>query len=147
MEKLRSVAKRAIQLESLSAMLIRHEGLKLKAYKCPAGKTTIGVGRNLDDVGITSREAISLLSNDIIRVTEELKTKFIWFKYLSDNRQMAMIDMCFNLGITRFSKFKKMIKALEEEDYASVTREMLDSEWANQVGNRSVELANIMWEG
>ena len=55
--------------EKLRAMLIRHEGLKLRAYLCPAGKITVGVGRNLEDAGISEKEALFLLDNDIEQMT------------------------------------------------------------------------------
>lgn len=50
----------------LKDMLIRHEGLKLKPYRDTVGKLTIGAGRNLNDLGISEREAMFLLDNDIM---------------------------------------------------------------------------------
>ncbi len=52
-------------MNRIKAQLIRHKGLKLKPYRCTAGKLTIGVGRNLDDCGISQTEAYVLLENDI----------------------------------------------------------------------------------
>lgn len=124
-------------------LLIKHEGMRLKPYKCPAGKWTIGVGRNIEDNGITRREGMVLLNNDIARVIDELGD-FYWYKKLQTRRQHALIDMCFNLGITRFKKFKKMIKALEEKNYDKAADEMLDSRWSIQVGDRAQELAEMM---
>ena len=54
-----------MNLQEVQNMLIRHEGLKLFPYQCPAGKTTIGVGRNLDDKGISEKEAMYMLNEDI----------------------------------------------------------------------------------
>jgi hypothetical protein len=34
-------------MNRIKAQLIRHEGLRLKPYRCTAGKLTIGIGRNL----------------------------------------------------------------------------------------------------
>ena len=51
--------------QDLIAQLKRHEGFRAKPYQCSANKTTIGYGRNLQDVGITEGEAVSLLNNDI----------------------------------------------------------------------------------
>lgn len=128
----------------LESMLIRHEGLELKPYRCTAGKLTIGIGRNLDDVGITEAEARMMLNHDIqTRVTQLLKYK--WFCSLSDTRKDIIIDMSF-MGIARLLEFKKMIKCLSNEDYPGAAKEMLDSKWASQVGNRAVELASMMIE-
>jgi lysozyme len=130
--------------DRLKEMLIRHEGLKLKPYKCTAGKTTIGVGRNLDDVGITRDEALDLLDNDIDRVLAELDRELPWWRQLDDARQEVLADMCFNLGLAGLLKFKKFLQALEFCDYRTAAAEMLDSAWAVQVGGRATELANIM---
>ncbi len=59
-------------LERIKEQLVRHEGLGLKPYRCPAGKLTIGYGRNLDDTGISKAEAYELLSNDIRCCEEQL---------------------------------------------------------------------------
>lgn len=48
-------------MSRLHDMLIRHEGLRLKPYHDTVRKLTIGIGRNLDDVGITHEEALILL--------------------------------------------------------------------------------------
>ena len=59
--------------EKLMYRLIEEEGMKLKPYRCPAGKLTIGVGRNLEDKGLSNEEALFLLQNDIIEAVKELK--------------------------------------------------------------------------
>lgn len=107
---------------------------------------TIGYGRNLDDIGISEEEANYLLLNDINKTKKEL-SKFDWFEYQPDGVKKALINMCFNLGITRFSGFKKMISALESKDYRLAAMEALDSKWALQVGKRSRDIANMIKEG
>lgn len=130
----------------LEKMLILHEGLKLKVYKCPAGYLTVGVGRNLEGRGITREEAIHLLRNDIETSRKELTTSFPWFKELDKTRQDALIDMNF-MGINKFKQFKLMIAAFEAKDYVRAAKEMLDSAWAKQVGARSKRLAGIIITG
>ena len=41
---------------SLEDQLILHEGLRLEVYKCPAGKWTVGGGRNLEGKPLTEGE-------------------------------------------------------------------------------------------
>lgn len=127
-------------------MLIRHEGLRLKPYKCTAGKLTIGVGRNLDDNGITEAEARMMLNYDI-EMSRAPLLKLKWFTELNTPRQDAVINMVFNLGFPRFMKFKKTIAYLEAKDYENAAVEMLNSTWAKQVGDRAVELAAIILSG
>lgn len=122
----------------------RHEGLRLKPYRCSAGKLTIGYGRNLDEIGISEDEAEYLLQKDLYRVVSELTRSIPIFNDLGFNRRYVLIDMCFNLGLPKLLGFKKMWKALYVEDYQLAAKEMLDSRWARQVGDRAVRLADAM---
>jgi lysozyme len=133
--------------EVLMQQLKRHEGVKYDLYLCTAGKQTIGVGRNLDDVGITDDEAMYLLGNDIERVGKELEARVSILPELSENRKIVLMNMTFNLGINRLLKFKNFFAALEDKDYQKAADEMLDSIWAKQVGSRANELASIMIVG
>jgi lysozyme len=127
--------------------LTQDEALRLKPYRCTAGKLTIGVGRNLDDVGITANEADYLLENDIGRAMADLDRALPWWRGLSDSRQRALVNMCFNLGLTRLLGFKGMLSALESGDGAEAAREALDSAWARQVGGRAQRIAKMLVEG
>lgn len=133
--------------DNLRALLVKHEGLRLKPYKCSAGKVTIGVGRNLDDVGITEFEANLMLNNDITRVQNECLREFAWIKSLDQVRQDVVFSMVFNLGMPRFKGFKKFIEALRVQNYAKAADEMLSSLWAQQVGLRAQELSDMMLLG
>ncbi len=128
-------------------LLKKHEGLKLFPYKCTAGKQTIGYGRNIEDTGISEEEAEFMLQADIERCILELVEKTDYFMVLCEPRQTVLINMLFNLGWPRFNRFKKMITAIKEGDYATASVEMLDSRWADQVGGRAKELASIMSRG
>jgi lysozyme len=130
--------------ETIEQMLIRHEGLRLKPYRCSAGKLTIGVGRNLDDRGITKEEALLMLAHDINDCMEDLSNNIPWCSTLSENRQYVLIDMCFNLGIGGLMGFKNTLKLIREGKYKEAAKAMLQSKWASQVGNRAVELSKIM---
>ena len=133
--------------DELRSMLVLHEGLRLFPYKCTAGKTTIGVGRNLDDVGITQDEAMYLLERDIDRVVAELDSRFTWWRQMTPNRQAVLTDMCFNLGINRLLGFVNTLKFMKDGDYEAAADGMMDSLWARQVGSRALRLAKMMREG
>lgn len=132
---------------ALEQQLIRHEGLSLKPYRCPAGKLTIGVGRNLEDNGISRYEAMLLLRSDLAGVRMALERAIPGFLVLSDRRRLALIDMCFNLGLPRLWEFKRMRSAIAARDFDRAAAEMLDSAWAEQVGRRAQTLAAMMREG
>ena len=127
--------------DKLVDQLIKHEGLKLKPYHCPAGKLTIGVGRNLEDKGISQKEAVFLLKNDIDECIADLEGLFKEkFDSFPEKVKMVLIDMRFNLCATGFRSFRKMIKAVEESDFDKASKEMKDSNWYSQVGKRAETL-------
>jgi len=130
-------------MSELIQRLKKHEGLMLKPYIDTVGKLTIGYGRNLDDVGITEEEAELLLRHDIM-VAESACCQFAWYRGLDEKRKSVIVEMVFNLGLTRLLGFKKMIRAIKDADYKLASNEMLDSKWAYQVGNRAITLSNIM---
>lgn len=124
----------------------QHEGLRLKPYKCTSGKLTIGYGRNLEDKGISEEEAEILLGRDIAECVSDLKTYPYWDS-LTDTRKAALVDMRFCLGRGGFSKFKQMHAAFEAEDYREASRQLLDSLFAVQVGQRARNLAEMIEAG
>lgn len=133
-------------MAELMATLKVHEGVKKYPYKCTAGKLTIGVGRNLEDNGLSPDEIEYLLLNDISRCHKELN-KYVWYTQASTGVQHALINMCFNLGITRLLGFKKMIAALMSKDYEQAAAEALDSRWAQQVGKRAHDVTELIRGG
>jgi lysozyme len=137
----------AVSIERLRQSLILHEGLELKPYKCAGGALTIGIGRNLDSVGISSDEAMMLLDNDLDRCIDELGRRLPSWRLHDEVRQNVLIEMVFNLGMPRFLTFRRMIQALKRYDYSSAANEMLDSRWSRQVGQRSRTLAQMMRTG
>ena len=132
---------------ALEDQLIDHEGLELKPYHCTADKLTIGVGRNIQDRGITEDEARYLLKNDIKIVEDELLTRQPVVAGLDSVRQRVLVDMGFNLGLPILMKFQNMWAAIEDEDYHEAARQMMDSRWASQVGQRAERLAQAMSSG
>jgi lysozyme len=131
----------------LRARLISQEGCKLFPYTDITGHLSIGIGRNLVDRGISSNEAFYLLDDDIIYFTDKLNHYLNFFYKMDENRQIALIDMCFNLGVQGFLNFKKMILALEAGDYQRAADEIISSKAAEQNPNRYQSLANIMRTG
>ena len=136
-----------IDIELLKNELKRDEGVKAKPYYDTVGKISIGVGRNLDDNGISEDEIDMLLLNDIAGVMFDLQKNFTWYEGLSPNRKRAVINMAFNLGISRFKKFKRMIRAIEKGCFKRAATEALDSKWSKQVGDRALRIAKMIEKG
>ena len=136
-----------MNMDLLRAQLTKHEGERLKPYRDTVGKLTIGIGRNLDDVGISHDEAQLLLTSDIVSAMDGLDRAFPWWRELSDVRQMVIVDMAFNMGLTTLSKFVNTLGAMERGEYDAASHGMLQSKWARQVGGRAQTLARMMKTG
>lgn len=138
--------------DKLIEQIKRHEGTVKKGsrhmpYKCPAGKLTIGYGRNIDDNGISEGEAMALLRADIQSAEQELVAAFPWAKDLDDARKDVLINMCFNMGINKLKGFKNTLSYAEAGKYDKAADEMINSAWYKQTGNRAVELVAQMRSG
>mgnify|MGYP001563460022 CR=1 FL=1 len=130
--------------EKVETQLIVDEDLRLKPYRCPAGKLTIGVGRNLEDNGITREEAYYLLRNDVDICHKQLSLKVPFYDRLPSDKKEILLNMCFNMGLTRLQGFRRMLAAMALNDWESAATEMADSNWAKQVGDRAKRLINKM---
>lgn len=110
------------------------------------GKLTLGYGINIEE-GITEDEAQWLLKQRLLVAYNELRTTDFWYKVNTDARQLALIDMCYNLGLPKLLGFKKMIAAIQVQDWAKAADEALDSLWARQVGIRAERIAEMLKTG
>jgi len=153
--------------DELVKMVALHEGIVLNVYQDHLGINTVGIGRNLDDRGITDgellfmnktiddvydnglteEEAYYLCMNDIAIVEKELLDSKPIVNQLNDVRQMVLVDMAFNMGVPRLKLFKNMWLAIEKVNYPLACEEMIDSRWASQVGNRAMKLSLAMKNG
>jgi len=131
-------------IDAMRAELVRDEGLRLRIYKDTVGKLTIGVGRNLDDVGISKDEAYLMLDNDIQRTSDSLDKNLPWWKTLDEVRQRVILNMAFNMGINSLLGFKNTLAAIQAGRYNDAADGMLASKWATQVGDRATRLAKMM---
>lgn len=148
-------------MEKIIKRLEFHEGLCLLPYYCTANKLSIGIGHNIEarpfteeekkaigdwKAGITPNMAYMICRNDVNLCLDKLKTLDFW-KSLDDERQYALIDMCFQLGWAGLKKFRKMLKALAVKDYLTASTELLDSKYATQTPKRAKRIAKLIRTG
>ena len=137
-------------MSKLIETLRRHEGVEKYVYKDHLGYDTIGVGRLVQadiGLGLSDDEIDYLLQNDIDRVEKELVDSFDWFVELDPVREEACINMCCNLGLTRYKGFSRALAAMARHDYEDAADEFMDSLWARQVGDRAVEVTEMIRTG
>ena len=133
--------------------LRRDEGVRDSPYLDSEGIKTVGVGHNLEahplelSYPLTNEQVDSILSADLVSVFHDLDGNLGWWRTLSYPRQRVMANLCFNLGIPRLLKFRRMLLAVERGHYDQAAREMLQSKWATQVFGRAVRLAEMMAKG
>ena len=132
---------------ALEAQLIRHEGMRLKPYRDSVGKLTIGVGRNLDDVGVSREEVMFMLGNDITKHVSECVVAFPWFEAMDEIRQRAVADLCFNMGLTKLLTFKNTLKCFALGDYDAAADNLMLSRWFSQVGSRGPRIVHMVRTG
>lgn len=129
-------------------LIMRNEGFRAHAYQCPAGKWTIGYGRNVDKSGgkgISEHEGRYLLHNDIADAAVFLQEYFYGtWENVNAVRQAVLIDMVHNLGFRRFMTFRNMIAAVKRGDHEAADREIMNSRYAKQVGGRAQRNAAMM---
>lgn len=150
-----------ILIARIKALLLRHEGVKLRAYLDSVGKWTVGVGRNLDDRGLSRPEVIALLQamdmplqiamklldNDIADALADCRSRLPFFDSLNEVRQAACVDMVFQMGVAGFLKFRKALAAMVIGGWDEAAKELLDSTWARQTPARAAEIADMIRSG
>ena len=115
-------------MNRIKSQLVRHEVLRLKPYRCTAGKLTIGVGRNLDDCGISQKEAYVLLDNDIRNCEQQLLDEIpLIYNALDEVRQSVLLNMCFNLGLKGLLGFNNALAFVAAGDWERAANGMLAS--------------------
>ncbi len=146
--------------DTLSAQLIAHEGLRLRAYRDHLGYWTIGVGHLIDplkggdtryrlspETKIDKGEALGLLHDDVLKVVKQLDNQLPWWSKLDDVRQNVLVEMGFQLGISGLLNFKNTLRSIKDGRWDDASTGMLNSKWASQTPNRAKTLARQMRTG
>jgi len=137
-----------IRINVIIKMLREYEDHRKHPYRCSAGYLSIGVGRNLDTKGLSDKEILYLLENDIDDCIHSVATKLPWAKDAKGEIQEVLVMMCFQMGIGGLLEFKKFLKALEAKDYEKAAKEGLDSKWATSDSpKRAREMMEIIRSG
>jgi len=121
-----------------------HEGYKPKVYKCTAGVDTIGIGFAIKDLELSEDVCELILKEKLQALEERFEDRFDWFKTSPIEVRNVMLNMAYQLGFRGFCKFKKTLSYLENAEWESASKEMLDSRWAKQTPNRANELSEII---
>tara|TARA_R100000808_G_C2100349_1_gene117637 strand:- start:203 stop:607 length:405 start_codon:yes stop_codon:yes gene_type:complete len=122
----------------------KHEGFRSEVYKDTLGIDTIGYGFAIKDLVMDQDIAEKILKRKVENLIKRIKQKFPWYSDIPEEAQDVVANMCYQLGVGGFSKFKKTIKYISEKKWDDASIEMLDSLWARQTPNRAIELSNTI---
>ena len=120
------------------------EGFRSKVYKCTAGHDTIGYGFAIKDLVLSKGMCDKILESKVAELKLRIDQKFPFVSELPEIVQDVVIEMCYQMGVSGFSKFKKTIDHLMRNDFPLAAKEMLDSRWAVQTPNRANRLSNYV---
>ena len=145
----------------LKPRLRQEEGVRNRMYKCPAGRNTLGCGHNCDasplppgmqiflerNGHITDAMIDTLLEGDIDHAEAGARKIFPGFDACTVNRQAGIVDLLFNLGLPRFSRFVRTIDAIRQNDWATAAAQLEKSKWYTQVGTRGPRVVKLILDG
>ena len=127
---------------SLIDSIKQHEGYVGIVYKDSLGIDTIGYGFAIKDLELDRDICDIILERKLKTLEDSVNIKFSWYKYMPQEIKDVVMEMCYQLGVTGVSKFKKTIAYLQDKRWEEASVEMLDSLWARQTPNRAKELSN-----
>jgi len=139
-----------MNLEKLREQISIDEGIEYNIYLDHLGYPTFGIGHLIIDsdpekgqevgTSVSEERVNQAFDDDVQTVVADCKICFnSWDGYPEEAKQV-FANMMFNMGRTRLSKFKKMIKAAESGGWYQAAVEGRDSRWYKQVPNRAERL-------
>jgi lysozyme len=134
----------------LEELLKREEGFVPHAYRDHLGFWTIGYGKLIDERkggGITERQALVLLRDEIAEKRLQLFGAIPWAIELDEVRRSILIAMAFQMGVDGVLKFKNTLAAVKARDYTQAAKGIRNSRWAEQTPGRAERMARAMETG
>lgn len=141
-------------IEEAKETIKGHEGFSSKPYPDPSGEgICIWYGFNLDKIPTQLQRdmadsALEVMVERIILDLEKALLKLsppIDFALLPAGVQLALIDLCYNIGLNGILGFKRMLACIAGGDWAGTRVELLNSRYAQQLPTRAKNLANMIW--
>ena len=131
-------------MKDLLKKIKHHEGFVEHVYDDSLGIPTIGYGFAIKDLVLDEDIAEEILIRKLEKLKRNANARFKWLEDMPQEVQEVVLNMCYQLGVTGVSKFRKAISAMQEGEWSEAADEMLDSLWARQTPNRAKELSDIV---
>tara|TARA_R100000234_G_C4943808_1_gene154130 strand:- start:238 stop:657 length:420 start_codon:yes stop_codon:yes gene_type:complete len=133
-------------MSKLIVNIKKNEGYISTVYKDSLGIDTIGYGFAIKDLNLEEDICDLILERKVAKLVFEVEKRFPWYCDMPIIIKDVVIEMCYQMGVNGFSKFKKTIKHLSNRDFAEASVEMLDSKWAIQTPGRAKQLSERVRE-
>ena len=127
-------------MPNLIEQIKQSEGFRPTVYKCTEGYDTIGYGFAIKDLVLGEDICDIILERKVAELKLRIQQKFPFYDDMAEAVKDVIVEMCYQMGVSGFSKFKKTIDHLMRKDYKAASEEMLDSRWAKQTPNRAKKL-------
>ena len=136
----------------IHSLIAFEEGYREEVYRCSEGYPTIGIGTKVGPKGadlslyqftVSKKVANAFLDEELLKIVRKL-SQYSWYNNLNEDRQAIIESMCYQMGVAGVLKFKRMIKALAEQDWGEAGLQALDSRWARQTPERAERHATVL---
>ena len=131
-------------MPNLIEQIKESEGFRPTVYKCTEGFDTIGYGFAIKDLVLGEDICDMILERKVAELKLRIQQKFPFYEDMPEAVQDVIVEMCYQMGVSGFSKFRKTIDHFIRKDFKSASEEMLDSRWAKQTPNRAKKLSNYV---
>ena len=129
-------------MRDLIESIKQHEGFRSKVYDDSLGIPTIGYGFAIKDLELEEDICDMILERKLSILKERIEKKFQWYRYMPQEIKDVVVEMCYQLGVYGFSRFKKTKAYIQNKQWEAASVEMLDSRWAEQTPGRAREMSN-----
>ena len=136
-----------MDIEQTKAEIKKEEGFRMETYKCTEGHLTGGYGHKMLEGEIPPTDMAGwnkLFERDFARAMSGAEELLMICPNVDDTARHIVVEMCYQMGSYGVSKFHGMLSALQESDYVTASKEMLDSRWAKQTPKRAMRMAERM---
>ena len=136
-----------MDIEQTKAEIKKEEGFRMETYKCTEGHLTGGYGHKMLDGETPPTDMVGwtkLFERDFARAMSGAEELLMICPNVDDTARHIVVEMCYQMGSYGVSKFHGMLSALQESDYVTASKEMLDSRWAKQTPKRAMRMAERM---
>jgi lysozyme len=136
-----------MDIEQTKAEIKKEEGFRMETYKCTEGHLTGGYGHKMLDGETPPTDMAGwtkLFERDFARAMSGAEELLMISPNVDDTARHIVVEMCYQMGSYGVSKFHGMLSALQESDYVTASKEMLDSRWAKQTPKRAMRMAERM---